>query len=110
MNECHRILVPGGIMQILVPSWKSERAYGDMSHEWPPVAPSFFWYVNKSWREANKLTHGPYAALTCDFEWSCGPTGLAPQFALRSYESQVFAATHYADAYGDMWATLKKRA
>jgi len=96
------------VMKILVPSWKSERAYGDMTHCWPPVTGMFFWYLNRQWREANKLTYGPYA-LKCNFENQCGPTGLNPTFADRLPEAQVWACTHYMEAYPDMWVTLTKK-
>src|SRR5438552_1623142 len=41
-NELYRILVPGGTCQIIVPHWASCRAYGDPTHQWPPV--SEFWF------------------------------------------------------------------
>lgn len=107
-DECYRILKPGGIMRIAVPSFKSDRAYGDMTHEWPPVVPMSFYYLNKDWRAANKLEHGPYA-LKCDFSHQCGPSGIAQQFMARSHEAQVFATTHYWEAFSDVWATLTKK-
>src|ERR1019366_3797924 len=42
-EECWRVLKVGGTMRIAVPNWKSERAYGDMTHERPPVACFFFY-------------------------------------------------------------------
>lgn len=106
-EECYRVLKPQGKMFILVPNWKSERAYGDMTHEWPPVTAMTFYYLNKAWRESNKLTYGPYD-IKCDFEFQAGPTGLAQNIVNRSYEAQVFATTHYMESYGDMWSTLTK--
>lgn len=109
MNECHRILKPGGKMQIIVPNWKAERAYGDMTHEWPPVTAMFFNYLHKGWREANKLTYGAYAGITCDFDWQAGPTDVSSAFSMRSYDAQMFALRHYMEAHNDMWANLIKR-
>lgn len=108
-SECWRILKPDGIMKIVVPSFKSERAYGDQSHIMPPIVPMFFYYLSKDWREANKLTHGHYAAIKCNFSHTCGPTGVSPEFAQRNQEVQVFACSHYWEAFPDCWATLIKK-
>lgn len=107
-EECYRIMKADAIMRVFVPSWKSERAYGDMTHEWPPVTPFFFYYLSRNWREANKLTYGPYA-LNCNLESQCGPTGLNPAFGDKNHETQVFACNHYLEAYPDMWITLTKK-
>lgn len=108
-EECWRILKLDGTMRVFVPSWKSERAYGDMTHQWPPVTTFFFFYLSKAWREANKLTYGPYD-LECNFETQSGPTQILAPFADRTQEAQVFACNHYLEAYPDMWATLTKKA
>lgn len=108
MEECWRIMKLEATMRIFVPSFKSERAYGDMTHEPPAVVPMFFIYLNKGWREANKLTYGPYD-IKCNFDHQCGPTGLTAEFAQRSHEVQIFACAHYWEAFPDMWATLTKK-
>ena len=107
-EECWRILKPDGIVRIFVPNWKSERAYGDCTHEWPPVSTFFFYYLVKEWREANKLTYGPYD-LKCNFSHAAGPTGMNAAFASKAHEVQVFAATHYLESFQDMWVTLTKK-
>ena len=107
-EECWRVLKVGGMMRIFVPSWKSERALGDMTHEFPPVVAMAFYYLNKEWRDANKLTYGQYA-LKCNFDHQAGPTAINPAFSNRSHEAQVFAATHYMESYQDMWVTLTKK-
>lgn len=107
-SECWRIMKLEATMRIFVPSWKSERAYGDMTHQWPPVTSFFFFYLNKNWREANKLTYGAYD-IKCHFEHQSGPTGLTPAFADRNHETQMFACTHYLEAYPDAWITLTKK-
>ncbi len=106
--ECYRILKPDGVMRIVVPSWKSERSLGDMTHEFPPVVAMAFFYLNKAWREANNLNYGPYD-LKCNFEHQAGPTAMSPAFANRNHETQVFACTHYLESFGDMWAVLTKK-
>ena len=107
-EECWRILKPDATMRIFVPSWKSDRGYGDMTHAWPPVVGMAFHYLNKGWREANKLTYGKYD-LKCNFDHQCGPTGITQEFANRSHEAQVFAVTRYFETYQDMWCTLTKK-
>lgn len=107
--ECWRIMKPEAVMRIFVPNWKSERAYGDCTHAWPPVTPFFFFYLNKNWREANKLTYGAYD-IKANFEHQAGPTGMSPAFADRNHEAQMYAAQHYLESYGDMWVTLTKKA
>jgi hypothetical protein len=79
-----------------------------MTHEWPPVTAMAFYYLNKGWREANKLTYGQYA-LKCNFDHQAGPTSITGDFATRNHESQVFACTHYLETYLDMWVTLTKK-
>ena len=106
-EECWRILKVGAVMKFFVPNWKSERAYGDMTHEWPPVTTMAFYYLNAVWRTANQLDYGPYA-LKCNFEMQAGPTGAMPEFAQKTQEVQLFAFTHYLESYPDMWVTLKK--
>lgn len=107
-EECYRILKVGGIMKISVPNFKSERAYGDCTHEWPPVTAFSLYYLNKQWREANKLTYGPYA-LKCDFDHQAGPSGISQDFSNRSHEAQIFACQKYWESYQDMWCLLTKR-
>jgi len=107
-EECWRIMKLDATMRVIVPSWKSERAYGDMTHVFPPVVAMFFFYLNKGWREANKLTYGPYD-LKCNFDHQAGPTSIVPEFAARNHEAQVFACTYYLETYGDMWVTLTKK-
>lgn len=108
-NECWRIMKPDGVMRIFVPNWKSERAYGDMTHEWPPVSAMAFYYLNREWRKQNKLEHGPYSELTCNFDFQAGPTELNPKFVERTPEVQQFACAHYVDSYPDMWVTLTRK-
>jgi len=107
-EECWRIMKVGATFRIFVPNWKSERAYGDMTHEWPPVTAFALYYLNQGWREANKLTYGPYA-IKCNFDHQAGPTGVTGDFANRNHEVQVFALTHYLESYQDMWVTLVKQ-
>jgi hypothetical protein len=106
-EECWRILKVGGIMRIFVPSWKSERSLGDMTHEWPPVTAFAYLYLSKAWMTANKLTYGPYD-LKCNFDHAAGPTAINPPFNQKAHEVQVYSCTHMLEVYQDMWVTLTK--
>jgi hypothetical protein len=107
-EECWRVLKDDGIMKVFVPNWKSERAFGDMSHVWPPVVAMAFFYLNENWRELNKLNYG-YYDLKCNFDHQAGPVGVSPSFSTRAHEAQLYAFTHYLESYQDMWITLTKK-
>lgn len=34
LNECHRLLRPGGVLTMKLPLWKAERAHDDPTHRW----------------------------------------------------------------------------
>jgi len=108
-EEAYRVMKPGSTFKITVPNFKSERAYGDCTHQWPPLTAFSFYYLNKGWREANKLTYGPYA-LKCDFDHQAGPAGVSQDFVSRSHEAQQFALQRYWEVYQDMWVCLTKKA
>lgn len=104
-NELFRILKPGGVAEIIVPHWSSGRAYGDLTHQWPPVSEFWFLYLSKAWREV----HAPHTCdiYTCDFEIESGPR-LHPEIALRNQEHQQFAVQFYREAYQDILSSWFK--
>jgi SAM-dependent methyltransferase len=105
-NEAYRVLKKGGKVSIIVPHWSSTRAYGDLTHKWPPVCEFWLYYLNADWRKTNAPHNADY---TCDFDGN--PTfGYAPGPALtgRSYEYVQFALQHYRECAADMIATLSK--
>lgn len=111
VNELYRILVPGGTCQIVVPHWASCRAYGDPTHQWPPVSEFWFYYLSKSWRAANAPhTETPTlpGGFACDFEATWGYS-LRPDLAVRSQEYQQMAVQNYKEVCQDIVATLTKR-
>ena len=69
VNELHRVLIPGGKCRIITPHWASSRAYGDLTHQWPPVSEFWWYYLNREWRAVNAPHNDGY---TCDFDakWS----------------------------------------
>lgn len=103
-NEAWRVLKPGGRATIITPNWASCRAYGDLTHEWPPVSEFWFPYLDKEWRKVNAPHNDGY---TCDFTHTYG-YGLGPTMVGRSQEYISFALQHYKEAAADLSATLTK--
>jgi len=103
-NELHRVLKKDAKATIIVPAWNNERAYGDPTHQWPPVVGFAFYYLDKGWREVN----APHCGYTCDFGF-IGGNSLANPWSMKTQEAQIFAQTHYTNVAMDMHVTLNKR-
>ena len=108
MNEMWRVLRPDGKATIITPHWASNRAYGDFTHQWPPVAEMFFYYLSKKWRAENAPDNdfewNPLG-YKCDFEATWG-YGMRQDLLARSVEYQQFAMSNYKESILDMHATL----
>ncbi len=110
MNELHRVLAPGAKALITTPHWASNRAYGDFTHQWPPVSEFWFYYLKREWR----LVNAPHtdskwnpAGYDCDFDASWGYT-LHPQVVTKAQAAQMDMLTFYKEAAQDTVATLTK--
>lgn len=110
-NELYRVLKPGAKCSIIVPHWDSCRAYGDPTHQWPPVSEFWFYYLSKAWRAGN-APHTDAAnwpkGFNCDFEATWGYS-LHPSLQTRNPEYQQFALGNYKEAAQDIIATLVKK-
>jgi len=104
VNELYRVLTKGGKAQIVVPHWASCRAYGDLTHQWPPVSEFWFYYLSKEWREQNAPHNDGY---TCDFQATWG-YAMRPDLATRNQDYQMFAMNNYKEVITDIIATLTK--
>lgn len=104
-NELHRVLRKGAKATIITPHWASCRAYGDLTHAWPPVSEFWYPYLEKAWREVNAPHNDGY---TCDFSHVVGYS-VHPELQARSQEHVMFALGHYKESAQDMMATLEKR-
>ena len=100
-NELHRVLKPDGKATVIVPHWASPRAYGDLTHQWPPVSEWWFLYLNKGWRDVNAPHNDGY---TCHFEITYG-YAMRGDIAQRSMEYQQYALANYKDAAQDIMST-----
>lgn len=105
VNELYRVLKPGGKCQIIVPHWASCRAYGDLTHQWPPVSEFWFYYLDKGWREQNAPHNDGY---TCDFLAAWGYS-LHGAIQPRNQEYQQHAIQFFKEAAQDIICTLTKR-
>lgn len=108
-NEMGRVLQKGGKAVIVTPHWCSNRAYGDFTHQWPPVSELLYYYVSREWRMANApdndIQWNP-DGYSCDFHATWGYTGVHAQLQHKNEEAKMFAATFYKEACGDIIATL----
>jgi SAM-dependent methyltransferase len=111
VNELYRVLKPGGKCTLIVPHWASCRAYGDPTHQWPPVSEFWFHYLDRPWREGqaphSDARHWP-DGFACDFfaQWGYG---VNPAIASRAPDFQNFALLWYKEAITDIHATLVKK-
>jgi SAM-dependent methyltransferase len=105
VNELHRVLKPGAKAFVVTPHWASTRAYGDLTHQWPPVSEFWFFYLSKEWRAANAPHNDGY---TCDFEVTWGYS-MHQGLTARNQEFQMNALQWYKEAAQDTVATFTKR-
>ncbi len=64
-NELYRVMAVGATALIITPHWSHECAYGDPTHEWPPVTNWTYNYLNRAWREVQ----APHVGYECDFDF-----------------------------------------
>jgi predicted SAM-dependent methyltransferase len=108
MDECWRILKPGGKMRLIHPYYKSVRAVQDFTHKWPPISENSYLYWDRNWRAANGLTHG-YYELKCDYEFNIYYTWQDAVWGNKNEETRNYAVNHYFNVVADMIVDLKKR-
>jgi|SRR5215813_1697070 len=110
VNELYRVLEKGGKCELVVPNWCSSRAYGDPTHQWPPMGEFWFFYLDQAWRDREAphtdAKHWPQG-FKCNFEVTWG-YGLHPSVMQRNSEFVQFAINYYKEAAIDIHATLTK--
>lgn len=107
VNEAHRVLKPAGKAVLIAPNWSSMRAYGDMTHKWPPVAAFWFFYLSKEWRKTN----APHNEVPTDIDYTCDFSpgwgfSIRGDVQVRNQEYQMFAMNNYIDVCEDVICTL----
>jgi hypothetical protein len=104
-DECYRILVPDGWMEVIVPSARSNRAFQDPTHRRFIVEHTFA-YLDAEWRRGNRLDH---YNVDCDFvanvNWTIGD----PTLNVRAPEVQQLHFNHYWNTTMDFVAKMKCR-
>ncbi len=115
-DEIFRILKPAefdpnnpnipikGFATIICPYYSSMRAWQDPTHS-RAISEASFLYLNKKWRDDNKLDHYP---VGCDFDYNYAYI-LDPVWQTRNQEAQAFAIKHYINTVSDIQVQLIKR-
>jgi SAM-dependent methyltransferase len=104
-NELYRVLKKGAKATIIVPHWASMRAYGDLTHKWPPISEFWFYYLSTEWRKVNAPHNTGYK---CDFDVTWGYS-MRQDLAVRNQEYQQFAMANHKEACQDTIATFVKK-
>lgn len=114
MNECFRVLKPGGQVMIVSPYWSSRRSVADPLGVWPPMVEESFYVYSKAWRKGEELDD--YLSLKCDFA-SVTPQGQLivpaghipdPDVAQRNEEYRQHASRHFVNSVWELHVTLTK--
>lgn len=115
-DQIHRILKPAefdptnpniptkGFMKIVTPYYSSMRCWQDPTH-YRAISEASYLYLNKKWREDNKLDHYP---VKCDFDYFYN-YNVDPTLANRNQEYQMNAVKTQVNAVSDIITTLIKR-
>lgn len=119
-NELFRVLKPNvknngqnveGFATIIVPHWSSCRAYGDPTHQWPPMGDFFWYYLDADWRAQNaphadrkNWEHGYDCHLECVWGYS-----FDPELNLKNDEYRAFAMKNYREQIQDMIVTINRK-
>lgn len=105
VNELYRVLSVGASAKIVAPHWCSNRAYGDLTHKWPPVSEMWFNYLSRAWR-ASQAPHNDF--YKCNFK-VLAVYSLHPGLSGKSQETVAFAVNNYKESAMDTVATFEKR-
>lgn len=103
-NELWRVMKPNATALIITPNWSHSCAYGDPTHQWPPMSQWWPLYLHREWRSVN----APHVSYTCNFDhviagsWDQSIEG-------RNQETKSFMMDKYVNAWRDLIITLTKR-
>ena len=103
-NELWRVMKNGATALITTPNWSHACAYGDPTHQWPPMSQWYPLYLHKEWR----ATNAPHAAYTCHFDHVVAGSW-DQALEVRNMEYRQFAMNHYTNAWRDLICTLTAR-
>jgi len=103
-SELYRVMKVGATAQIVTPNWSHSCAYGDPTHQWPPMSSWFTLYLNEQWRAVN----APHAGFACDFDWGIAG-GWDASIEMRNAETKAVMMDKNTNCFRDLIATLTKR-
>lgn len=102
MDECHRVLVPDGVMTVVVPSATSDRGFQDPTHRRFFVQPTFL-YFSAEWRKTQGLDH---YLVKCNFGINVNPI-IPTELSLLHPEAQARRFNENRNTILDWHAVLK---
>lgn len=115
VNELYRVIkkpeydnagkLVKGFATIITPHWASQRAYGDLTHTWPPVSEFWFYYLDKEWRAVNAPHNLDYK---CHLSVNWG-YNMHPEILPRNAEYQQNAMKFWKEACTDTIATMFRK-
>lgn len=109
-NELYRVMSQNAKATIIVPHWNSNRAYGDPTHQWPPMSEMAMYYLSQQWRNEQAphtdIKWNP-AGFSCDFVATWG-YAMHPALTVRNPEYQQYAMQWMKESIQDMHVTLTK--
>ncbi len=104
VNELWRVLKSTGSARIVTPYGFNDRAFGDLTHKWPPVHVFWHMYLNADWRASQAPHNDRY---TCNFSIESGYI-LRPELQARHVEYQTAAVQEDINAATDATAVFRK--
>lgn len=104
VNELYRVMAIDAVAHFWVPHWNSGRAYGDLTHKWPPVSEMWLFYLCRKWREDNAPHNDFYK---CNF-MAAGGHVLRQDLLAKNPEYQAYALANYKEAAQDLEFHLTK--
>jgi hypothetical protein len=104
-NDLYRVMKVGSQALIVTPNWSHSCAYGDPTHQWPPMSSWYPLYLNKAWRESQ----APHAPYNCDFDHVVAGSW-DQAIESRNQEYKTMAMNAQTNAWRDLIVTLTKRA
>ena len=115
VNELYRVLkkpeydnagkMCKGFCTVIVPHWASQRAYGDLTHIWPPVSEFWFYYLDKDWRAINAPHNLDYK---CHLQVTWG-YNMHSELQSRNMEYQQNAMKYWKEACSDTIAQFSRK-
>jgi hypothetical protein len=103
-NELWRVMKDGATALIITPNWSHSCAYGDPTHQWPPMSQWYPLYLHREWRAAN----APHVGYTCHFDHVVAGSWDA-SLETRNQEYKQTAMNQYTNSWRDLIVTLTAR-